>query len=119
YVGVVFFFKREGRDLIRSGDELSQHRLRFHELCVWLDRIGAWHAVDQRSDICSPADLFELTRAAQFIAERDQIDGHQLLDQRDHLFEDSSMRIEKEVFAAKQLDRLIADKIVEKDRAEY
>ena len=107
-----------GEDAVGRVDQVPERRLFLDDPRVVLDVGAPRHAVGQRGDVGGTADLFELARPAQFLAQRHEINRLVALAQRDHLVEDAPVRVAEEVARIDQLDGVVERLVVNQDRAE-
>ena len=118
-VGVFFGLVGGGEDLVRRKDQAAEGGLFLDDTGVVLDVGRARYAIDERRDVGRPADLLEVARTAQLLFERDEIDGVAALGERDHLVEDASMGLAKEVAGVDDLRCEVERVVVQQDRAEH
>src|SRR5262245_38418530 len=79
---------------------------------------GARQTVDECGNVRRAANFVEIPRAAQFLFERDEVDGIAAFDELDHLVEDPAMRVAVEVARVDDLGGEVERVVVEQDRAE-
>src|SRR5205807_2347122 len=76
------------------------------------------NSIDEARDVADVPDGLEFLVAAQFLNERDQIDGTGGIHQLDHAGVNATMRVEREIFRSQMLGGLVKGKVVEQDRAQ-
>src|SRR5204863_4152813 len=85
---------------------------------VMLDTRAIRNAVEQPGDVGRAADGFEFTVSAEFLCQRDQVDGTRGVRKIHHARVNTAVGIEEKVFGLQVLGSLIVGKVVEKNRAE-
>ncbi len=107
------------QDLVRRENQTAERRLLLDDAGVVLDVGRPRHAVDQRGDVGGPADLVDLSGAAELILQRDEIDGVAALRQLHHLVEDAPVRVAEEIVRVDHLRRQVERIVVQQDRTEH
>src|SRR5438874_11749813 len=72
HIGISLFIGN-ARDLARRVDQSSQDRRSLDDAPIMLNIGACRHAIDQRRDIASSADIFQLALPLKLIAERNKV----------------------------------------------
>src|SRR5439155_17406178 len=104
----------------RSGsvNQAAQQCLVADYLYVMLNARPVRDAIEQSGDVSRAADGFEFGMTAEFLGQRNQVDGPRRLGEIDHARVNAAVRVEEKVFGLKVLGGLIISKIVEQHRPE-
>src|SRR6185437_950824 len=99
-------------------DQAAKQRLVSDNLDVVLNARPVRYAIEKAGNVGHAADRLEFRVTAEFLGQRDQVDGMGSLSQIDHSRVNPTVRIEQEIFRLQVLRSLAVGKVVEQDRAQ-
>ncbi len=106
-----------GNRVRADAHQLPQQRLVLDDADILFNRYAARQTLSERREIRHAADRFNLFAACQFVRERNDVNGASGINQLRHARVNAAVRIQREIFGANFLRRLVEGEVVEQDCA--